>query len=93
MYGSLLPLYPSTLRSEFASDMVDVFEQQIRGECERHGFSGAARVWSCVASELIENAGEFHWKTIGVSIASLLTTLALFEGLLRATNLSAHCIK
>jgi len=75
--------------------MADAFEQQILEECERDGLFGLTRVWSCVASELIGNAlpREFHWKTIGVSIASLLTTLALFEGLLRATNLSAHCIK
>lgn len=95
VYYRLLPLYPSTLRSEFGVGMADVFEQQIREECERHGLFGVTRVWSCVASELIENAlpRELHWKTIGVSIASLLTTLALFEGLLRATNLSGHCMK
>ena len=95
VYGLLLPLYPSTLQSEFGSDMTDVFEQQIRGECEQHGLSGVARVWSCVTGEVIQNAvpGEFHWKSIGVSLASLLMTLALFEGLLRVTMLSTHCIK
>ena len=95
IYGLLLPLYPSTLQSQFGSDMADVFEQQIRGECEQRGFSGVARVWSYVASEMIQNLvpGEFHWKGIGVTIASLLMTLVLFEGLLRVTMLSTHCIK
>jgi hypothetical protein len=95
VYCFLLLFYPSTLRCRFGSHMADVFEQQIRGECEQHGVPGVARVWSCVASELIQNAAprEFHWERIGISIASLLTTLALFEGLLRATKLSTHCIK
>lgn len=95
VYCFLQLFYPSTLRSRFGSEMADVFEQQIRGESEQHGLPGVARVWSCVASELIQNAAprECHWERIGISVASLLTTLALFEGLLRATKLSTHCIK
>ena len=95
LYGFLLPLYPSTLRRQFGPDMADVFEQQVRAECEQHGFYGVVRAWSSVVSELIQNAAqtEFAWQRIGVSVASLLTTLALFEALLRATKLSTHCIK
>lgn len=92
VYCFLLPFYPSTLRWRFGSDMAEVFEQQIRGECERHEVPGVAHVWP---SELIQNAAprEVRWERIGISIATLLTTLALFEGLLRATKLSTHCIK
>jgi len=95
VYCFLLPFYPSKLRSRFGAEMADVFELQIRSECEQHGFPGVARVWSCVASELIQDAAprEFHWERIGISIASILTSLALFEGLLRVTKLSTHCIK
>lgn len=95
MYRFLLPLYRSTLRCQFGSDMTDVFEQQIRGECEQHGFPGLAHVWSCVVSELIQNAApeEFPWARIGIPIVSLLTTLTFFEGLLRATKLSTHCFR
>jgi hypothetical protein len=95
VYGLLLPLYPSTLRCQFGPDMTDVFEQQIRGEWEQHGFSGVARVWSCVAAEVIENAlpRGFHWARIGVPIVSLLISLTLFEGILRATGLASHCAK
>lgn len=95
VYCFLLPLYPSTLRCQFGSEMADVFEQQIRGECEQRGFSGVVHVWSCVAAEVIENAlpREFHWARIGIPIASLLASLVLFEGILRATGLASHCVK
>jgi hypothetical protein len=95
VYGFLLPLYPSALRCEFGPDMVYVFEQQIRGECEHHGFTGVARVWCSVASEVVLSAAprEFLWNRIGVPAVSVLATLVLFEGLLRLTTLSAHCIK
>jgi hypothetical protein len=95
VYGFLLPLYPSYLRTEFGPQMADVFEQQIQEQCMQDGLYGAARVWFDVFSELIQTPAQrvFRWKTIMVSIASVLTTLALFETLLRATHLSAHCIK
>jgi hypothetical protein len=95
VYGVLLPLYPSMLRSEFGFEMADVFEQQMQEECKRDGLYGAARVWFDVLSELIQSPAQraFQWQTIAVSIASVLTTLVLFETLLRATHLSAHCIK
>lgn len=95
VYGLLLPLYPSTLRWQFGADMTDVFEQQIRGECEQRGFLGVVHVWCCVAAEVMENAlpGEFQWASIGVPIASMLMSLALFEGILRATGLASHCAK
>lgn len=95
VYGLLMPLYPAPLRSGFGPNMADVFEQQILEECKQAGLYGAARVWFDVLSELIQSpAGRaLPWRTIAVSIASVLTTLALFETLLRATHLSAHCIK
>ena len=95
VYGFLLPLYPSTLQSEFGLDMAEAFEQQIEEQCKRDGFYGAARVWLDVFGELIHAPVQraIRWQTIAVSIASILTTLALFETLLRATHLSAHCVR
>ena len=95
VYRFLLPLYPSTLRCQFGSDLAEVFEQQIQGECEQLGFTGVVHVWSCVAAEVIENAlpREFRWARIGIPIVSLLTALALFEGILRAPGLTSHCVK
>jgi len=95
LYDLLLPLYPSALRHQFGQDMADVFEQQIRGECGQHGLSGLARVWSSVASEIIWYAvpREFEWKRIGVPVVSLLATIFLFEGILRAMGVVTHCPK
>jgi hypothetical protein len=95
LYGFLLPLYPSTLRYQFGSDMVEVFEQQIRHECEDRGFTGVARVWHRVASEVILSSvpREFLWTRVGVPVVSVLATLALFECFLRASALSVHYIK
>jgi hypothetical protein len=91
-YGFLRLLYPSTLRSQFGSDMANVFVQQICGEFEHHGLIGVARVWGCVASELIPSAvpRDFLWNRIGLPVSSVLVTLVLFESLLRLTALSTH---
>jgi len=88
VYGFLSPLYPAALRAEFAADMLDVFEQKIRDESERHGFTGVARVWWCVVSEVITSARptDFLWARIGVPVASVLASLALFECFIRATH-------
>jgi len=88
VYGFLLLLYPPALRGEFAADMLDVFEQQIRDESERHGFTGVARVWWCVTSEVVMSARppEFLWARIGLPVASVLASLVLFECFIRATH-------
>jgi len=80
VYGLLLPLYPSTLRCQFGSDMADVFEEQIRGECAQSGFTGVARIWSCVATDVIQNAVwmEFQWTRAGRPVVSLTVVLRSF---------------
>jgi hypothetical protein len=75
--------------------MVDVFEQEIRRECEDGNPVGFFRAWSRVASELILSTvtREFLMARIAVPIVSVLATLALFECFLRASALSAHGFK
>jgi hypothetical protein len=95
LYSVVMPLYPETLRREFGPDMADVFEQQIRGECERHGFAGVARVWLGVASDVIRTSlpDEINWQGILVPVLSLLGSFALFALFFAANGLAKHCIK
>jgi hypothetical protein len=95
LYSVVMPLYPETLRREFGPDMADVFEQQIRGECERHGFVGMARVWFGVASDVIQTSvpDEINWQGILVPVLSLLGSFALFALFFAANGLAKHCIK
>jgi hypothetical protein len=94
-YGLLLPLYSSTLRRQFGPDMVDVFEQQIRGECERHGFAGLARVWFGIVLDLTENClpGEINWQSALVPVLSFLSSFALFALFFAANGVAKHCTK
>jgi hypothetical protein len=56
VYGVLLFLYPEELRRDFAEEMVDVFEQQLRGEWEQSGPAGMVCVWSRALWELFSIA-------------------------------------
>ena len=95
VYSFLLPLYPLSLRCQFGSDMADVFEKQIRDECEQNGFTGLVRVWFCVAWEVIRGAGptELGWETVGAPLVSFLSSLVLFVVFFWASGIANHCTK
>jgi hypothetical protein len=95
MYVLLLPLYPEALRIQFGGDMADVFEQQVREGCERHGLTGLARVWLCAVADIIQNnlPAELYWRKIGIPVVSLVATFALFEVFARAAHAASHCLK
>jgi len=95
LYGLVLPLYPATLRHRFGLDMADVFEQQIRDEGERHGFTGVARVWLGIASDVVHSSlpGEINWQGVLVPVLSLVGSFVLFALFLTASHLAGHCIK
>ena len=95
LYSLVMPLYPGTLRRQFGADMADVFEQQIRGECARHGFAGLARVWFDIVSDVIQSSlpEEINWQRALVPVLSLLSSFALFALFFAANGLAKHCIK
>jgi hypothetical protein len=95
LYNLVMPLYPVTLRCQFGPDMADVFEQQVRGECERYGFAGLARVWFGVASDVIQSSlpDEINWQRALVPVLSLVGSFALFALFFAANGLAKHCIK
>jgi hypothetical protein len=80
LYGWLLVLYPSRLRSRFGEEMTDVFEQQIREAWQLNLFPGVARVWSSAAEELLLVAlpARFTPALLRICAISLLSTVAVF---------------
>ncbi len=94
-YSLLLPLYPLVLRCRYGPEMVDVFEQQIRGACKQSGFTGLARVWLCVVSEIVQGAlpSQLSWEMLGVSVVSVLSSLVLLVAFFWASGIANHCTK
>jgi hypothetical protein len=95
LYGLVLPLYPWALRCRFEADMVDVFEQQLRGECEQRGFMGIARVWGGIGLDVIQSAlpDGIDWQSALIPVLSLAGSFALFALFFAANGLARHCIK
>jgi hypothetical protein len=95
LYSLVMPLYPVALRCQFGPDMADVFEQQIRRECDRHGFAGLVRVWSGIALDVIQSSlpSEINWQCVLVPLLSLAGSFALFVLFFVANGLAKSCIK
>jgi hypothetical protein len=93
VYSFLLPLYPWTLRQEFGADMVEVFEQQVRGRCAERGFAGIARVWLGIGLDVIQSAlpVEINWQGTLIPVLALAGSYVLFA-LFAAAN-AGHCGK
>jgi hypothetical protein len=95
LYGWLLVLYPSALRSRYGQEMTDVFEQQIWEAWQLDSFPGLARVWSCAAEELILVAlpARLNPGLLPICAVSLLSTIAVFYLVLWGVTPPIHCVK
>ena len=95
LYHFVMPLYPAALRREFAADMKDVFELQIRGECEQHGFAGVARVWLGIMRDVIQSSlpDEIEWRHVLVPVLSIAGSFVLFALFFATNGLAKSCIK
>jgi hypothetical protein len=69
IYRSLLLLYPRELRSRFAGDMVEVFEDLLSEAVLARGVEGLAAVW-CTAL----------WECLSVGARSRLKSSAVITG-------------
>jgi hypothetical protein len=80
LYGWMLVLYPPALRSRFANEMADVFEQQISKAWQRGQLRGVAGVWSCALEELVLVAlpARLNPGILRIGAISLLSTMAVF---------------
>lgn len=77
VYQSSLIFYPRDLRSDFGTEMIEVFDEQAGEAYSRRGFSGLLRVWLSAAREIITVA--FPGRLIGraIPIIAVTATLAL----------------
>ena len=80
LYRWMLALYPPALRSRFASEMADVFEQQIWEAWQCRKYRGVAGVWSRALEELVLIAlpARLNPALLRTCAISLLSTMAVF---------------
>ena len=53
VYEKSLLFYPSDLRGDFGSEMIEVFDEQVSEAYSRSGFVGLLRVWFSVTCEFV----------------------------------------
>lgn len=53
LYDRSLTFYPKELRSDFGSEMTEVFDEQVSEAFLRNGFVGLLRVWSSAMREIV----------------------------------------
>ena len=77
IYERTLVIYPSELRRDFGTEMIEVFDQQLSEAFSRSGFPGVLRVWYTATREFITVA--LPGRLIGrlVPIVGVMATLAL----------------
>ena len=85
-YAVLLVFYPNELRSRFADQMTDVFDQQLENAWEESGFPGLARIWLYAIAELVFVAlpAQLAQPIVIVPTLSLISNSSIFLALLRA---------
>ena len=87
-YAVLLILYPDELRTRFADEMTDVFDQQLQGAWEESGLIGLARIWLYAIAELLFVAlpAQLAQPIFIVPTLSLISNSFIFLLLLRALS-------
>lgn len=77
VYERSLVLYPSELRREFGTEMVEVFNEQVSEAYYRRGFSGLLRVWFSATREFVTIALPDRLAKRMVPIVAVTAALAL----------------
>src|SRR4051794_12673748 len=87
-YAVLLFFYPGELRSKFAGEMTDVFDQQLQGAWEESGLLGLARIWLYAITELafVALPAQLAQPIVIVPTLSLISNSFIFLALLRALS-------
>ena len=99
IYGASLILYAYDLRTEFGQEMVDIFEDQMRGAWRERGISGLLDVWTCVGTELLRIALPRRLAAISIPALGFVISVILFAvvscaiGAAMAHLLSPSCAK
>ena len=87
-YGVLLAFYPRDLRSSFAGEMTEVFDQQLQGAWDESGLMGVLRVWLYAFRELfcVALPAQLSQPVVVVPTLSLISNSFIFLLLLRALS-------
>src|SRR5215467_8665864 len=64
VYGALLRLLPFDFRSEFGSEMVEVFREQREELRRERGISALFRMWWATASDIVRMAPREHLSVL-----------------------------
>jgi hypothetical protein len=75
-YERFLILYPRDVRSDFGSEMIDVFDEQLAEAYSRSGFAGLLRVWFRAMLEFVTVALPGRLSGRAVPIVAVTATLA-----------------
>jgi hypothetical protein len=81
IYSLLLRLYPAELCADFGPEMTQVFLDDLEDGRQRHGFSGAARVWWRSLKELCQIA--LSTPRVMVPLFIYLSQTLYFYGVMR----------
>ena len=76
VYEKSLLFYPSDLRGDFGSEMIEVFDEQVSEAYSRSGFVGLLRVWFSATREFVTVALPGRLSGRMVPIAAVTVVLA-----------------
>ena len=83
IYERSLVIYPSELRRDFGTEMIEVFDQQLSEAFSRSGFPGVLRVWFSATREFVTIAlpGRLAERMVPiVAVTAALALLVWFAG-------------
>jgi hypothetical protein len=80
LYSVLVKLYPERLQRSFATEMLDVFEEQLAEAWAKEGVFGLVQVWSRVIAEIIQGPAPLRLLQTLTSVPaiSLMSSSVLF---------------
>ena len=76
VYERSLIFYPKYLRGDFASEMIEVFDEQVSDAYSRSGFAGLLRVWFSATREIFTVAFPGRLAERAIPILAVMTASA-----------------
>ena len=93
VYQFILYAYPSRLRTEFGSDMMSLFEQQLIDARREGGFWQVCRVWAWALWESSEAFASMAVAYGSIGALSILSSSALFLLFFWVAGFANRCVK
>jgi hypothetical protein len=82
VYEKCLIFYPKDVRSDFGSEMMEVFDEQVSEAYSRSGFAGLLRVWLRATREFVTVAlpGRLGGRIVPMAAVTVVLALMLWFG-------------